>query len=590
MQRKWTEVDNEFLDDNATEISEVVWLSRMASEIGLSVMLVENIDTWWNRYLKSCRKLNKSAKYEVFRAYWNELNTTYHNVQNVGEPAKYAASVVANKLMIENYKRIFNIKAEGQLAIVCAYEFNSFPELSLNKPKKAESSEPLILTPSPKRARSKSGKLMIEAEQQLIYLVETALSSDSNSNEESAESNSVSTRAKRFHASDKSIQQLIRTIIPSSPERLVISNEITGNGESECDTDSDDDIFSDADVETFTLPFDCANPFEVHSRWKLKNSTLLSTQLFNNALEISQEVRAGNKTLTAEERYAVTLSLSCVWDPTSATQKTLLGVDQDEYEELCRAANDCWSVELEEPAALKDMEVVKILRYCANQSFHKARYAAKAYVSKKLENLDDVDDANADDYWNTLIILQILEFILDFFSFDPSIMMTVEGEKAPSESEYVDYVSGILKIALQNVCRIRKGELQAEMTKRRKVDLILTQDKNQISHSEFARYASMGSAKFWRDRSKVIRLNQQITNNFGSDTAFLQISRINANLLLLRHVDDNLYLVNTKESFSFPHCKEDIARKFTEMISAIFYFKVWNLFVGYMFNTSCRIE
>ncbi|KAJ1569124.1 hypothetical protein HK096_004128 [Nowakowskiella sp. JEL0078] len=116
----------------------------------------------------------------------------------------------------------------------------------------------------------------------------------------------------------------------------------------------------------------------------------------------------------------------------------------------------------------------------------------------------------------------------------------------------------------------------------KKVDLIVQRAGVDISRSEFARFSSRTSKKFWRDRSKILRLAEDSHNNLEkfskSMTMALQVGGLNANLLGLDHIDHGLYAANASTEFAFPEDKDEIIVKMPRALCVLFYFKVFSLY------------
>ncbi|KAJ1569890.1 hypothetical protein HK096_010956 [Nowakowskiella sp. JEL0078] len=367
----------------------------------------------------------------------------------------------------------------------------------------------------------------------------------------------------------------IRTIIPSSPETNDPQDK-NDNTEEKNDDDEDDEDEDDEDDKSLTtvISNDVANPFQVQSGWCLESGESVSQRLFNSGLARLRQVKDENRKMTPEERYCVTLALSCILEPSCSAQLEMLTVDTAARTVIYEQATQKLKVEIPEIKAMKNTSVKKIIRLCQNGSFNKARSTVKKVVADMIDQLDEIDEVEVEEHMELQIVLQIFEFILDRFSFDPNSLTSSSRDEPPTEGEYVHFVKGIFEILVQGISRVRIGELKAKNTdKRRKVDLTITRDGTQVSHSEFARKANAGTKKWWSDRSKTLRLNQQISNDCKAPSVAFQITKTDARLLVLQHIDDGLYLANVTNSFSFPQQKEEIVKTLPALLSNLFYFR-----------------
>ncbi|KAJ3129363.1 hypothetical protein HK100_008678 [Physocladia obscura] len=275
----------------------------------------------------------------------------------------------------------------------------------------------------------------------------------------------------------------------------------------------------------------------------------------------------------------VRLSLSAVLNPNCEDQVRLLNLSDTERDEFLVRARSISTVLIPD---LPQFDSVKsIVRLCRNGNTGNALIEVKYALSlalKDLQNFDSSDKGYTEKVAETKI-LRVYEQILDLLSIEPNYFQRSSSEPAPSEHEVVDVVRKMISVLSGGHMSARVGELGTrDLPKgtRRKVDLTLATIGTgiQLSHSEFARF-STSQRKCLADQSKIIRLNQTILNkNHSESIVGLQQRGLIGNLIILKHVDNGLYVVNANTEFSLPSKMAEIHTKMPDLIQKLSFFVV----------------
>ncbi|KAI9353726.1 hypothetical protein BDR26DRAFT_890183 [Obelidium mucronatum] len=349
----------------------------------------------------------------------------------------------------------------------------------------------------------------------------------------------------------------------------------------------DEEDFKDADSVAIGLS-------DVASSWALDNGESVSKTLMDSAIQKIKDT--AYKTMSAIEKYSISLSLSSVLNPDCEKQVQLLNLSNPEQETFLLRARSLSSVDVPN---LPEFESVKsVLRLCRHGNTMGARIKLKKSLGLVLEQLQELDvgDVGFDEKvveWKILTVYEHIYIIIyrpliyptflnsfssiELLSMEPDYFLRGSLEPPPSEHEIVDVIRKIVSVLSRDCMTVRVGELGAcdlPTGTRRKVDLTLASPKTgcQLSHSEFARFSN-SERKRLADQSKIIRLNQTILNkNRCESTIGLQQCGLIGTLILLKHVDHGLYIVNSNTQFVLPSKISDIHVNMPDLIQKLSFY------------------
>ncbi|CAG8678233.1 10935_t:CDS:10, partial [Ambispora leptoticha] len=309
----------------------------------------------------------------------------------------------------------------------------------------------------------------------------------------------------------------------------------TDEGGSGSESDNEDEEYEDkegSDNEIIASDSVFDDSFSLKdSEWKLKNGELVTAALARGTMKVLKESKENAKKPDAYIMSVIRLGLSGIVDLTS------------------EFTNGMWTFFGE------DWDILKA-KMCNNGKYWEAR----EFIYDEMKNPSSVKYHQ---------ILKIYFNILEMFLKNPYVFVCEDGQtEKPTEMEYVvRMIAPTLDIVFSDVTQIiclRWGETVFKTASAcRKIDLkVVCHGRNlELSHSECARTTIPSKAV--RDRSKCLRTNQCILNEFlrqdiSEDDAEnsvifgLQFAALCGQLIGVELVDDGLYFGIEGDSFRFP--------------------------------------